>query len=170
MFSKKATKIDKIFTVDLTVITYCQIGVKILSIFVAFSENVNFKQTVYKETLWFKIALFEMNRNQKVHEYWIGQFDSCFFCIYMILILPWAFFRTLLYAWNEEKLSLKLFSRECWVINGQWHRFGLRLVLIFAVLQLCTAESVGRNLTLDDNLSLNRNQCHHPLITQLSPG
>ena len=35
MFSKKATKIDKIFPVDLT-------G-KILSIFVAFSENVNFK-------------------------------------------------------------------------------------------------------------------------------
>ena len=25
MFSKKATKIDKIFTVDLTVTTYCQI-------------------------------------------------------------------------------------------------------------------------------------------------
>ena len=34
MFSKKATKIDEIFTIDLTV--------KILSIFVAFFENMNF--------------------------------------------------------------------------------------------------------------------------------
>ena len=42
MFSKKAKKIDEIFTVDLTVTTYCQITVKILSIFVAFSENMNF--------------------------------------------------------------------------------------------------------------------------------
>ena len=43
MFSKKATKIDKIFTVDLTVTTHTvKLTVKILSIFVAFSENVNF--------------------------------------------------------------------------------------------------------------------------------
>ena len=35
MFSKKDTKMDEIFTVDLTVITYCQIE--------ASSENVNFK-------------------------------------------------------------------------------------------------------------------------------
>ena len=35
MFSKKATKIDKIFTIDLTV--------KISSIFVAYLENMNFK-------------------------------------------------------------------------------------------------------------------------------
>ena len=52
-------------------------------------------------------------------------------------------------------------------------------VLIFAVVQLCTAEKVvyGRKMTLDDNLSLNPkamksllnpNRCHHPLITQLS--
>ena len=49
MFSKKATKIVEIFTVDLTVTTYIstvKLTVKILSIFVAFSENVNF--TVYK--------------------------------------------------------------------------------------------------------------------------
>ena len=26
----------------------------------------------------------------------------------------------------------------------------------------------GQKLTLDDNLSLNRNKCHHPLINQLS--
>ena len=42
-FSQKATKIDKIFTVDLTVTTYCQIvGEDFFSILVAFSENVNF--------------------------------------------------------------------------------------------------------------------------------
>ena len=40
MFSKKATKIDEIFTIDLTVTV--KLMVKILSIFVAFSENVNF--------------------------------------------------------------------------------------------------------------------------------
>ena len=43
MFSKKATKIDEIFTLDLTITTYCQIvGEDFFSIFVAFSENVNF--------------------------------------------------------------------------------------------------------------------------------
>ena len=46
MFSKKATKIDEIFTADLTVTSYVlhtvKLAVKILSIFVAFSENVNF--------------------------------------------------------------------------------------------------------------------------------
>ena len=43
-------------------------------------------------------------------------------------------------------------------------------VMIFAVVQLCTADNVAydQKLTLDDNLSLNSNQCHHPLITQLS--
>ena len=43
-------------------------------------------------------------------------------------------------------------------------------LLIFAVVQLSAAEYVvyGRLMTLDDNLSLNPNQCHHPLITQLS--
>ena len=42
-------------------------------------------------------------------------------------------------------------------------------VLIFAVVQLCTAEYVvyGQKMTLDNNLSLNSNRCHHPLITQL---
>ena len=42
-------------------------------------------------------------------------------------------------------------------------------VLISALVQLCTAEYVvyGWNLTIDSNLSLNPNQCHHPLITQL---
>ena len=43
-------------------------------------------------------------------------------------------------------------------------------VLIFVVVQLCTAEYVvyGQKMTLDNNLSLNPNQCHHPLITQLT--
>ena len=42
-------------------------------------------------------------------------------------------------------------------------------LLIFAMVQLCTAEYVvyGRKMTLDDNLSLNPNRCHRPLITQL---
>ena len=46
MFSKKATKIDEIFTVDLTL---CIVGVKstgkILSIFEAFLENMNFTRS-----------------------------------------------------------------------------------------------------------------------------
>ena len=53
MFSKKATKIDNIFTVDLVLCTMCQIDSedyvlcvklteKIWSIFVAFLENMNF--------------------------------------------------------------------------------------------------------------------------------
>ena len=40
-FAEKAIKIDKIFTVDLTV--------KISSIFVAFSENMNFTFKISKE-------------------------------------------------------------------------------------------------------------------------
>ena len=38
----KATKIDEIFTVDLTFCSSVKSTVKILSIFVAFLENVNF--------------------------------------------------------------------------------------------------------------------------------
>ena len=40
----KATKIDEIFTVDLTLCNSVKSTVKILSIFVAFLENVNFNQ------------------------------------------------------------------------------------------------------------------------------
>ena len=47
MFSKKATKIDEIFTVNLTVTTYCQIDGEYFVNFVAFSENVNFKIHVF---------------------------------------------------------------------------------------------------------------------------
>ena len=45
MFSKKATKLDEIFTVYLTLCTYVvsvKSLVKILSISVAFLENINF--------------------------------------------------------------------------------------------------------------------------------
>jgi hypothetical protein len=41
MFSKKATKIDKIFTIS-RYIVIVKLTVKILSIFVAFLENMNF--------------------------------------------------------------------------------------------------------------------------------
>ena len=47
VFSKKATKIDKIFTIDLTLLHNVKLTVKISSIFVAFRlvaflENMNF--------------------------------------------------------------------------------------------------------------------------------
>ena len=46
MFSKKATKIDEIFTVDLTLCSKCiKWTVKISSIFVAFLENTDFTQS-----------------------------------------------------------------------------------------------------------------------------
>ena len=48
MFSKKATEIDKIFTVNLPLkyLVSVKSTVKILSIFVAFLENMNFKYVV----------------------------------------------------------------------------------------------------------------------------
>ena len=47
MFSKKATKIDKIFTVDLTVTTYCQID----------SEDfVNFCGLLRKRELYIQVT------------------------------------------------------------------------------------------------------------------
>ena len=45
MFSKKATKIDEIFTV-----VSVKLMVKILSIFVAFLENTNFKLHKFLQT------------------------------------------------------------------------------------------------------------------------
>ena len=42
MFSKKGTKIDKIFTDNLTLTTWCQIGGEDFVNFVAFLENMNF--------------------------------------------------------------------------------------------------------------------------------
>ena len=42
MFSKKATKIDKIFTIDLTLCSKYQINGEDFVNFLAFSENTNF--------------------------------------------------------------------------------------------------------------------------------
>ena len=42
MFSKKATNIDKTFTVDLTVTKYCHIDSEDFGFVVGFLENVNF--------------------------------------------------------------------------------------------------------------------------------
>ena len=42
MYSKKATKIDEIFTVDLTLCSKCQIDSEDFVDFVAFLENTNF--------------------------------------------------------------------------------------------------------------------------------
>ena len=42
---KKATKIDEIFTIDLTLCSKCQIDGGDLSFFVAIWENTNFKTT-----------------------------------------------------------------------------------------------------------------------------
>ena len=45
MFSKKTTKIDEIFTVNLTLCSKCQIDSEDSLIFVAILENTNFKTT-----------------------------------------------------------------------------------------------------------------------------
>ena len=47
VFSKKATKFDKILTVNLTLTCTVKSTVKILSIFVAFLENANFTNITY---------------------------------------------------------------------------------------------------------------------------
>ena len=53
MFSKKATKIDQIFTVDLTFTKLSvKSTVKIFSIFVAFLENMNFTCTPIYSDMW----------------------------------------------------------------------------------------------------------------------
>ena len=44
VFSKKATNFDEIFTVDLTLTTYCQIDGEDFFNFVAFLENINFTE------------------------------------------------------------------------------------------------------------------------------
>jgi hypothetical protein len=45
MFSKEATKIDEIFTIDLTLTVHdVKLTLKISPIFVAFLENMNFKK------------------------------------------------------------------------------------------------------------------------------
>ena len=62
-----------------------------------------------------------------------------------------------------------------WVINGWWHLLGFRLFW-FSSNQRSASQYVvyGRLMTIDDSLSLNLSQCHHPLpslgwITYLDP-
>ena len=43
MFSKKSTSNYKIFTIDLMLLSKCQIDVKDFVFFIAFLENMNFK-------------------------------------------------------------------------------------------------------------------------------
>ena len=64
MFSKKATKIDKIVTVDLTFTKYISVKstVKIYSIFVAVLENMNF----IREKKTFMLEFLNWINNQKV--------------------------------------------------------------------------------------------------------
>ena len=50
MFSKKATKIDEIFTVNLTLCGKCQIDSEDFVIFVAFLENTNFNNQIW--SIW----------------------------------------------------------------------------------------------------------------------
>ena len=52
IFSKKVTKVDKIFTIDLTFTRYVYVKstMKISSNFVAFLENINFTYTFFKST------------------------------------------------------------------------------------------------------------------------
>ena len=47
MFSKKAIKIGEIFTVDLMYVVNVKSTVEILSIFVAFLENMNFNNNFW---------------------------------------------------------------------------------------------------------------------------
>ena len=60
-------------------------------------------------------------------------------------------------------------SALSWVINGWWHQCGFRLFW-FACNQRSASQYgvYSRQTIIDDSLSLNLNQCHHPLITQLT--
>ena len=63
MFSKKATKFDKIFTVKLTV--------KVLSIFVAFLENMNFNDTSRHNTVKMTSGFFRLEFYFQLKSDWI---------------------------------------------------------------------------------------------------
>ena len=60
MLSKKATKIDEIFIIDLTLTTLCKSSVKSFSIYVAFLENMNFNKTFW--THFTSLINFYLNR------------------------------------------------------------------------------------------------------------
>ena len=69
--------------------------------------------------------------------------------------------RTLL---TVDRISYKI----SWVINAWWHRFGLRLFEFCPNALHCWVCRKRAEKILKENLSLNPNRCHHPLITQLS--
>ena len=81
MFSKKATKIDDIFTVYLTLCSKCQIDGEDLSIFVSFLENTNFKKPcndlTYKNKRHFSLKYFWYKLGSKSYQtkyvikYWL---------------------------------------------------------------------------------------------------
>ena len=54
MFSKKATKIEEIFTIDLTLCSKCQYDGEDSFIFLAFLENTNFKEQLMLCVFLFK--------------------------------------------------------------------------------------------------------------------
>ena len=58
IFSKKATKIEKIFTVFLTLCSKCQIDGEDFVIFVAFLENMNFTKKDTTICISYKIINF----------------------------------------------------------------------------------------------------------------
>ena len=64
MFYKKTTKIDEIFTVDLTlmyILHYVKSTVKISSVFVAFLENMNFTSALPAISLIMQSWSFSFN-------------------------------------------------------------------------------------------------------------
>ena len=137
MFSKKATKIEEIFTVDLMVTTYSQIDGEILSIFVALSENVNFIEN-------FNIWLFQ----------------NTFLCLFLILTsilrgISTCFcgkaiinqlYKTLQVFFSRFfYLIFTSFVIDCWKRFGEWEKRkltmknnGKKVVLIIEILLLFT--------------------------------
>ena len=66
VFSKKATKFEKIFTVNLTLTTYCQIDGEDFLISVAFLINTNFTlHQLDKTIIMFSTKLFRANGQLK---------------------------------------------------------------------------------------------------------
>ena len=69
-FSEKATKIDKIFNVNLTVCSNRQIDGEDLSIFVAFLENMKFKTMAKRR--WQKLTYFTLQMHFKADHTWLS--------------------------------------------------------------------------------------------------
>ena len=90
MFYKKATEIDKIFSVKLMV--------KILSIFVAFLENINFKQ----------IMEFERRIEYRIHSITSGNVSGLIFFVFDCLCLTAHNRRQ--FAYKGEQAAEKKFT------------------------------------------------------------